>query len=106
MSDAKREVTGEEILAVAAKLSPAFQSLTEDEREVFALAVDRATVADSEVSAFDQGRGFQMETLVGLTASPRFGGSGGPAQGMKLSIFHKCSKTIDCCNQPGGGSGL
>lgn len=52
MADTGREVTKEDIEAIAAKLGPAVDSLTEGEREVFASILERAGAAGDEVSGF------------------------------------------------------
>lgn len=52
MADTDREVTREEIEALAAKLSPALESFTEEERDVFAYILERAGEAGAEVSGF------------------------------------------------------
>ncbi len=52
MADTDREVTKEEIEALAAKLAPAVESLSDGEREILELILERAGVAGAEVSGF------------------------------------------------------
>jgi len=52
MGDTEREVTREDIEALAAKLGPAVESLTDSEREVFDSILERAGTATDEVSGF------------------------------------------------------
>lgn len=105
MAGAERVVTVEEIDAIGAKLSPAFDALSDDEREIFTLVMAQGG-DDAEVSGFGQGMSLGMETMGGLSASgaQAAGGSGAQA-GWRLSWFRDCSGKVDCCWRPGGGVG-
>ncbi len=106
MADTSREVTEEQVDAIADKLGPAFESLTEDEREVFALVMAQTDAEGPEVAGFAQGLSLGMETLGSLSyaGSSVAGGAGGATQAAALSWFRNCSRRVDCCSQPGGGS--
>jgi len=52
MADTEREVTKEDIEALAAKLGPAMESLTDGERELFDSILERAGTVEDEVSGF------------------------------------------------------
>lgn len=88
-----------------AKLSPAFEALTDDEREIFTLVVAQGVAdADAEVSGFGLGMSLGMETMGGLSASgaQAAGGSGAQA-GWRLSWFRDCSYRVDCVPRSGRG---
>lgn len=102
MADMDRTASTAEIDSIAEKLGPAFESLTDDEREVFALVMGKVAGADAEVSGFAQSLSLGMETLGSLNSPQMAAGGGAAAQG-RLSWFRSCK--IDCCNQPGGGHG-
>jgi len=55
MAESDRDVTREEIEAIAAKLGPAVESLTDGERQIFAHILERAGGGGDEVAGFAQG---------------------------------------------------
>lgn len=69
MADTNRDVTKEEIETMAAKLGPAVESLTEGEREVFELILERAGTAGAEVGGFGKHVETHQKTKLGPASS-------------------------------------
>jgi len=74
MADTDREVTKEELEALAAKLGPAVDSLSAGEREIFELILERAGAAGDEVSGFGFSYKIKMESGSAGWESPLAGG--------------------------------
>lgn len=68
MAEETRDVTREEIEAMAAKLGPAVESLTDGEREIFAAILERAGHAGAEVSGFSVNAYIKFKGDVGAMA--------------------------------------
>lgn len=97
MADTSRVVTPEEIQVVTDKLGPAFDSLTEEECQVFMLVLEGASEG-GEVSGFAQGLNLGMETLGALSASSGSSDSAVAGEAQALSwIRKKCRSSIVCC---------
>lgn len=97
MESTDPRVTTDTIDAIGDKLGAAFDSLTDEEREIFSLVVGGGA---AEVSGFAN-MSLGMETLRGLdSAGVAAGGGSADAVRRPLSWFRSC-RYEQCC-QPGG----